>query len=581
MRLHASLRPLLVSLALLALAGSLRAAHAQPAGPGARGDTLASRVDSVFAAYTSRESPGCAVAAMRDGQIALERGYGMANLEHDVPITPASIFHVASISKQFTAMSILLLEKDGKLSLDDPVRRYVPEVPDFGTPVTIRHLIHHTSGLRDQWALLGLAGWRPDDPKSEADILELVSRQTALNFPPGSEYLYSNTGYTLLGTIVKRVSGKSLREFADERIFRPLGMTSTHFHDDHTMIVKGRTSAYEPRREGGGYRVSLPVFDNAGATSLFTTVRDLAQWDRNFDSATVGGRDMLARMETRGRLTNGDTLPYAFALTIGRYRGLRTMGHNGADAGYRADFLRFPDHHFAVATLCNVSTANPSALGRKVADIFLGAEMAKLERAMSAVNPAAPKPAAAAAVTIAAAELARYAGAYIDTKTETLRRFLVRDGKLAVSAGGPATPLTPRRAGVFAMTGQPVTFHFHAAANGSGPARMEERVEGARPVIYEPVPPASALAPTALAAYAGAFRSEELGVEWTVAVRDTQLVLRRRKFEEQSLQPAFADAFISPQLGLVRFTRGDGGRITGFTLSAGRVRRMRFERAGA
>ena len=225
---------------LVILAGATLGAQ-QPA------DSTRAAIDRVFQRWRSKDGPGCSVAASRDGKTIFEAGYGTAILEADVPITPASIFHVASISKQFTAMSILLLARDGKLSLDDDIRKYLPEVPDYGTRITIRHLLMHTSGLRDQWDLLALARGRFEENRiTEADVLDIVSRQKALNFAPGTEYLYSNTGYTLAGTIVRRVSGKSLREFADERIFKPLGMAHTHFHDDYTMVVKGRTFAYSP-----------------------------------------------------------------------------------------------------------------------------------------------------------------------------------------------------------------------------------------------------------------------------------------------------------------------------------------------
>ena len=241
------------------------------------------RVDSLFRRWDNTQSPGFAVGVSRDGRILLERGYGMA-------ITPASIFHVASISKQFTAFAVMLLAQDGKLSLNDDLRRYVPEVPDYGRRITIRHLMQHTSGLRDQWVLLRLAGWRADDLITEEDVLWAVGRQRATNFAPGEEYLYSNTGFTLLAVMVKRVSGKSLREFAEERIFRPLGMGATHFHDDHTMIVPNRTSAYQPK-PNGGWRISIPVFDTYGATSLFTTARDLLLWERNFADGKAGSPD--------------------------------------------------------------------------------------------------------------------------------------------------------------------------------------------------------------------------------------------------------------------------------------------------
>ena len=426
----------------VALALTLVASGSFPAAAQSLPDATIRRIDSIFAMYDSRVTPGCATSVIRNGQIVFEKGYGMANFEHGVPITPASIFHVASISKQFTAMAIVLLAKDGKLSLDDDIRKYLPEVPDFGQRITIRHLIHHTSGLRDQWSLLAMSGWRPDDPKTEGDILWLVSRQKALNFAPGSEHLYSNTGYTLLGTIVHRVSGKSLREFTTERIFAPLGMTSTHFHDDHSMIVPGRTSAYtnRPGRTGTprgieNYSISIPVFDNAGATSLFTTVQDMAKWERNFLEAKVADAATIQQMYERGRLTNGTEIPYAFALSHGRVRGLPTIGHGGADAGYRADFVRFPEQRTAFATMCNVATANPGALNQSVALVVLGDQMATVA---PAGNAASPPP---TAVPIDDAALRRLAGVYVDIKADNPAEVHYRDSTKALHAGrGPAAP---------------------------------------------------------------------------------------------------------------------------------------------
>src|SRR5215471_8127646 len=398
--------------------------------------TITARVDEVFSRFDKPESPGCALAVIKDGRIIYQHGYGMSNLEYGVRISPTSIFHVASISKEFTAMAIVLLAQQGKLSLDDDIRKYVPEVPDFGRRITIRHLIHHTSGLRDQWSLLEMAGWREDDVITEGDILDLISRQKALNFKPGEEHVYSNTGYTLLAVIVKRVSGQSLREFADANIFKPLGMNRTHFHDDHSMIVKDRTSAYETR-PGGGLKVSIPVFDTYGATSLFTTVEDMAKWDQNFVDKKVGGEAGIDQMLSVGVLNNGKKLTYAFGLSLGEYKGLKTVGHGGSDAGYRADFVRFPDQRFSVVCLCNVSNSNPSMLTRRVAEIYLDdqlkaaappAKPAQQTTSATATSPA-PQP-TAPAVTLTEQELASKAGAYTEVKSKMPVRLEMRDGKL-------------------------------------------------------------------------------------------------------------------------------------------------------
>ena len=530
--------------------------------------TMTGRIDSVFAMYNSRTSPGCAVGVVRDGQPIFEKGYGMSDFQHDVPITPASIFHVASISKEFAAMSIVLLSQDGKLSLDDDIRKYLPEVPDLGRRITIRHLIHHTSGLRDQWQLLGYSGWRADDPKSESDILWLVSRQRALNFEPGAEHLYSNTGYTLLGTIVQRVSGKTLRAFTTERIFTPLGMTNTHFHDDHTMIVPGRTSAYNPKPGRNAptrvddYTISIPVFDNAGATSLFTTVQDMAKWDKNFLEPKVGDARTLEQMHERGKLNDGRDIPYAFALVHGTFRGLKTIGHGGADAGYRADFLRFPDQRHAFITLCNVATANPAQLNRDVAAIVLGDKMTPVVQAGSASG-------AVTEVPIDAAVLRGLAGAYLDKKTETLAEAVYRDSTRSLHAGrGPG-------AGKLLHVG-----NNEFVAPGPGNQRFKflkdtlMAPEGVKLVRVAP----PVVTKARLSELAGRYRSSELDVEWTLAiVGDTSLSLSRRRAPDLRLTAVYADGFTGG-VGNIRFTRDASGKVTGFLLTSGRVRHIQFDR---
>ena len=262
-------------------------------------DSLSKKVDAIFAEYDRTNSPGCALAILKDGKIIYKRGYGMSNLEYNIAITPTSIFHIASISKQFTAAAIVRLSLVGKLSLDDDIRKYIPEVPDFGHKITFNNLMHHTSGIRDQWDLQGLAGWRNDDLITEKDILDMLASQKALNFLPGEEYLYCNTGFTLAAIAVKRITGVSLRAYADSVFFKPLGMTNTHFHSDHAEITPNRTSAYSKDNEGI-LKISIPVFDNYGATSLFTTVEDLAKWDENFYSKKIGGDAFINLMQATG-----------------------------------------------------------------------------------------------------------------------------------------------------------------------------------------------------------------------------------------------------------------------------------------
>lgn len=368
----------------------------------------------------------------RDGAIAYARGYGLADLERRVPITPKSVFDLGSTSKQVTATSIILLAQEGKLSLDDDVRRWVPELPVYQRPITIRHLLNHTSGIRDYIGLLTMGGARMDDVTTDDDALAAIARQKELNFAPGDEFLYSNSGFFLLSVIVERAAGKPLREFARERIFAPLGMTRTHVLDGYDDVVPDRALAYAPR-PGGGYRSDMPRWLQTGDGAVFSTVEELLLWDRNFYDPTVGGPGLLTELHAQGRLAGGRELDYASGLMVATHRGLRTVMHGGSWGGYRAELMRFPDERLSVAVLCNVASSEPSRLARGVAEIYLEDRM----------QPATPPPAAGAqagpavAVTVDPARLQGLVGMYRDPVSRATRTISFSDGKLFVG-GGPA-----------------------------------------------------------------------------------------------------------------------------------------------
>ena len=525
----------------------------------------AAQADKIFERWNRTDSPGCAVSVMKDGRIIFKHGYGMADLDHDVTINPASVFHVASVSKQFTAAAILLLVQDGKLVLDDDVRKYITELPDFGARITIRHLIHHTSGLRDQWDLLGLAGWRYSlDLITDEDVLSVMARQKDLNFRPGDRHLYCNTGYTLLAQIVKRVSGQSLREFTTARIFEPLGMKSTHFRDDHAEIVKGMALGYVPAFDT--FRLSITNFDTVGATSLLTTVEDLALWDENFYNPRVGGRQMIDQMLERGRLNSGESIDYAFGLTHGKYKGLAIVDHGGSDAGYRSDLLRFPEQHFSVACLCNLSI-NPSQLARQVADIYLAKELKP--------EPARPDE---PAVKLTAAQLDAKVGIYHNPDGDAIRRIILQNGSLRGLQGvaGTGVELKPLSDTRFRPAGQATELRFEP--QGAGGMRLIDVPDsGAKPVVYER---AAEFKPTAaeLAEYAGQYLSDEIEPIYRMVVQDGRLFLERLKSRPAPLVPAIKDLFTNP-LANIRFVRDAQGKVAGFILNRGRVLNFRFRRA--
>ena len=332
-------------------------------------DSASRWVDSMMVSYTIGRSPGCAVGVTQDGTLAFAKGYGLADLADGTPLTPSTRFYVASLSKQFTAMSVVLLVEDGKLSLDDTVQKWIPELPSFGKKITLRQLLNHTSGLRDYMTLLAVSGWPIDGELTERQFLELIHRQKTLNFAPGDEFLYSNTGYALLGIVVKRASGESLRDFAANRIFRPLGMTNTEFRDDHTKAIPNRAIGYEETQNG--IVETNPRIDVVGDAGMYTTVEDLAKWEANFSNPKVGGASGIVMMTEPGRLNNGQKIPYGFALTLGEMRGMKTIAHSGAFGGFRTEFLRFPEVDIGVVTLCNTSAVS-AALAEQVGTIMLG-----------------------------------------------------------------------------------------------------------------------------------------------------------------------------------------------------------------
>jgi CubicO group peptidase (beta-lactamase class C family) len=541
-----------LSLIAAALAATAHLAGAQGA---SRQDTVA-RVDSIFSQFTT-STPGCTMGVSRHGRTVLAKAYGMSNLEYDVPLTTESIIEAGSVAKQFTAAAILLLAQQGKLSIDDRVRKHIPELPDYGAPLTIRHMLNHTSGLRDWGTVAAVEGWpRGSRVHTHDHVLDIIARQRSLNFPPGSEYLYSNSGYNLLAIIVQRASGRPFADFTRTDIFEPLGMTRTSWRDDHTRIVKGRATAYSPTR--GGFRLNMPFENVHGNGGLLTTVEDLLRWNANFDAGHVGGPALLREQVRPGRLTSGREIEYAAGLSVSRYRGVPEVSHSGATAGYRAFLTRYPDQGLTVAVLCNHAGAGAVALGHRVADIYLGA---------AASNAASPT-----AVAVAPTVLAARAGLYRNAVTGEPLRISVRDGKLVDESGTEAVPLSP------------ILFHSTTGGRALFEVSPEGRTKTLRllqedgdTLLFLPVEPYTP-APNDLSAYAGTYASDEAAATITIVNQAGKLVLRQRPTVSLELRPAYRDVFEVPTGDVVRFVRDENGKVTEISLFLGRVRDLRFRK---
>jgi CubicO group peptidase (beta-lactamase class C family) len=553
-------RPANLAIAIAALLlGSSRSAESQP--------EPERRVDSLFAQPIRGLSPGVAVAVVRDGKVLLSKGYGMANLEHRAPITDSTVFDVASVSKQFTGLAVAMLVEQGRIRLSDDIRKYLPELADFGRVITIDHLVHHTSGLRDWPGSLTLAGWVPEDVVSFSQILTFAANQRTLNFIPGAEYTYSNTGFNLLAEMVARVSGKSFRAWTDEQLFRPLGMTRSHFHDDHTEVIPNRAFGYGPKA-GGGFRTITDNLTAQGSSSLFTTAADLARWVMNFDDPKVAGSAALARSRTRGVLNDGSSIPYAFGISHGEYRGRPTLSHGGSWAGFSTAVVHFPEQRFGVIVLGNSPIVPATRAAYQIADIFIDADLGP--RPQPATDPLATAP----SVAVPSAVLDGYVGVYRLGPGWYLR--IRRDGaELKAQASREAEgALVPKSDTSFWAPAYNASLTFHRSA-GNGAVELSYR--GQR----TPRLPDRPGLDSDLREFIGTFESDELGASYQVEVKDGTLVLRHRRHGTIPLTRFWKDDFGAATgfLRSVEFLRDRGGRVTGFSVFLGeRSRDIRFTR---
>ncbi|HEY9225439.1 MAG TPA: serine hydrolase domain-containing protein [Gemmatimonadaceae bacterium] len=559
--------PRIVFAAAAAVLAATSIATAQNANPN-NTDSITVRVDRVFAAYDRPGTPGCALGVYRDGRMLYSRGYGLANITNGTPITPKTILDIGSTSKQFTAASVILLAQQGKLSLDDDVRRFIPELPRYQKPITIRHLLHHTSGLRDYIGLLTLGGADLAGRTTAKQALDAIVRQKALNFEPGAEHLYSNSGYFLLAQIVERASGKSMHAFAEENIFRPLGMTSTQFRDDYSQPLVGGAMAYAPSPTG--FALDMSKGEQTGDGAVNTTVEDLLSWDNNFYNAKVGGPRLLEELHRTGTLDNGTSLTYAAGLTVSQFRGLRSVSHGGAWAGFRAELLRFPDEKFSVATLCNVGNSNPSVLARQVAEVYLADKLAPVAQASAPATASAARP----VVTLTRSQMEEWVGKFLNPVSGASRTIAIEGEKLVATSGGTRFELTAHSPSEFTVVVGATTLQLRFERGPDG--RRIRQWNGA-----QELPPFQEVTATGLvsAAYAGTYQSGELAASFTVTIADETIQVKLPAGNLVTLRQIRDGVFVSGGM-TARFNSPRDGRSPGFELDLGRVRGIRFERTG-
>lgn len=526
-------------------------------------------IDALFSEYNNPETPGAAIAVVHKGQVLFKKGYGSANLEYDIPITPTTVFHVASVSKQFTVFGLMLLVEQGKLSLDDDIRMHLPEVPDFGKKITLRHLASHTSGIRDQWELLILGGWRLDDVITTKHILDMVARQKELNFTPGEQYMYSNTGFTLLAEIIARVSGQSFARFTYTHIFEPLGMKNTQFYDDHEKVVKNRAYSYRPQRDGDILKAPLN-YANVGATSLFTTVEDMALWTNNLHHPKVGSESMIAQMNTRTVFNNGQRSGGGLGQFINAYNGLSQIQHGGADAGYRAFVSRFPEQDFSLIVMSNNGRFNPRNIAAAVTDLYLQPLYA--ERRSTAASEA-PK-----LVTLEKQKLSSFVGDYWNYEGSFATQILLEGENLMLSRDGRPDKLGALSESRFVvMNGRNNVFVSFNKENGN--QHLTIQIGANAPMTLAPYAPVSYPLDNATD-YTGTYYSSELDTYYRIVIENGKLITQHQRVQDYELSPVMKDKFHGNDWSFdqMSFERNAQNEITGFRISNSRIKSLLFEK---
>lgn len=539
-------------------------------GQNTRDVNFVAKVDSIFSYYNNPMAPGAALGIYQNGEIQLMKFYGSSHLETNTSITSETVFNVGSVAKQFTAFAIALLAQQGKLSLDDDIRKFLPELPDYGASISLRQVIHHTSGLPDAFIALWLDGWRPTDLIKENDVLEMASRLEHLNFQPGKKFLYNTGSYILLSMVVERVSEMTFPEFTHKEIFLPLEMTSTFFSDDHSEVISNRAYGYSPTRDGQ-YRHTYTLNDFGGASSLYTTIEDFFKWDQNFSTFEVGGKELIELLQKPAVLNNGRTVPYGFGLTVENYKGKQIIGHSGGDGGFRADYLRLSNENLSIFLMGNHSNLPASTRSRQVADIFL--QPNSLGTVSTEKNPEKEQKKDFKEDI----ELEKITGYYWDPKNKSLVEFFEKDNVLWMNTQGATVPLKQTGNFEFGIEGHPVEFYFHP----------NEQREKNNIIIYWRGKngdqdqflwrPSGSVSPEVLNKFEGTYASNELQTTWKIKSIDQNVVIERPKLGTIDLKPVFEDAFIGNTIAGQIIVVFDEGKKS-FSISLDRIKNISFKK---
>ena len=533
--------------------------------------TREAEIDSVLSDWDSSNAPGGSVAIVQNGKLIFSKGYGLADLEHHIFINPSSIFYIGSTGKQFTAFSIFLLEEQGKLALNDDIGKYLTGFPDYGYSITIADLLYHTSGIKDYSSLWDLQGRSYFDLITAEETYQLLINQSSLNFPPGTESLYSNGGYFLLSEIIEKVADQSLKEFAQENIFDPLGMTNTTFLDNHKDLIPNRAPGYYKNAQKGGFDNAIRRFELVGSGGVYSNVLDLYRWDQNFFSNKLGkgNQEIINKMYKLGLLDNRESSGYAAGLIIGKYKGLRRISHGGSHGGYKAQLLRFPDQGFSVILLSNRSDTRIDTKAYAIADLYLNKyfqieeELITGSSELKEINPKTQR---------------KFLGHYLNEETGLVRKIIQRNESLYYSRSETSQDkIFPIGKAEFAV-GKIDSKNTIKFSNLGSKSQTMTFLDSGKPLntfqLFQPV----SYNIEELEKYKGIYYSQDLDTFYELKNKDGQLYLFINRNMLDLLKPVTKHIFSSTKFGVFNFQLDSNSKIIGIKVNSSRVRNLNFDK---
>ena len=532
-------------------------------------DTQINKIDSLFISWNESNHPGGAVGIMQNGKVIFSKAYGLASLEYGILNTTETLFNTASVSKQFTAMGIVRLHEKGLLNIDDDIRKYLPDMPDFGHPITIRHMLHHTSGMRSLHAMLSLAGWRDDDSRTNADLYRFMLNQKELNFVPGEEYLYCNTGYILMAEIIEKVTNETFTKWIKDNVFEPLGMNHTYVEDRYDRVVPNNATSYYGSKEN--FFRAVEYWGYVGSGNMHSTTTDLLNWLQNFSTPKEGWSSAFEMLQTTHKLNDGSENNYAYGVILGEVNGYQRIRHGGSIGGFRASISTYPEEQLSVAILTNFSSANPGQKENQIVNMFLPNK----NKNITDVNESEES---FSTISMSEDELKQFEGMYWYDKDNYARKIYFKNDSLRYfRSESSENALVPISSNEFRMVGISSKLIAKFKLDEKGKKLMMVQVNDGTPSkfeYFEPVSDHEKLFNT----YVGRFYSPELESTLDIKMKNETLIGHHARHGDFPLIMLKKDVLEIPGTAFIKIKRDGDSQITGARVSNGRARNVWFEK---